>query len=192
MMLEKDDCLERMAAARQDEVVITTMSVVVPWERWSNHPLDFASANSAMGHAADFAYGLAMAQPQRRVITLNGDGSMLMCLGTLVTMAQRPLSNLALVITENGRYEVTGNQLLPAFGRFSFAALARAAGLTSVREIGDEASFEEALPELLGAPGPVVHIWKLKRDQEGPPKPADPMRDRAWRLKVALAEKDEG
>jgi thiamine pyrophosphate-dependent acetolactate synthase large subunit-like protein len=46
----------------------------------SEHALDFASADSAMGHAADFALGLALARPARKVICLNGDGSMLMSL----------------------------------------------------------------------------------------------------------------
>lgn len=185
-MLDKYQCLERLAAQRTEEVVITTMSVVMPWDRVSNHPLDFASANSAMGHAADFAYGLALAQPDRRIITLNGDGSMLMCLGTLVTIAQRPLSNYVLVILDNGRYEVTGNQTLPAADRYCFAAMARAAGIEKVWTVASEAAFESALPDLFGAPGPLVFVWKIQPSDEAPPKPADPMAERAWRLRSAL------
>jgi len=57
----------------------------------SHVDLDFASADSAMGHTADLALGIALARPERKVICLNGDGSMLMTLGTLVTAArQRP------------------------------------------------------------------------------------------------------
>ncbi len=190
-MLDKYQCLKALAERRQDEVVVTTMSVVMPWESVSQHPLDFASANSAMGHAADFSYGLALARPDRRVITLNGDGSMLMCLGTLVTIAQRPLKNYVLIITDNGRYEVTGNQPVPASGRFCFAALARAAGLADVTVVEDSASWEAALPRVFSAEGPLVFVWKIAPAEEAPPKPADPMPERAWRLKQALNEGDK-
>ena len=85
-MLTKDELLAPLAGLRQEEIVVTTMAVVRPWGRLSKHELDFASADSAMGHAADLALGLAMAQPRRKVICLNGDGSMLMSLGTLATI----------------------------------------------------------------------------------------------------------
>ena len=185
-MLNKYDCLEKLAAARTNEVVITTMSVVMPWGKVSDHPLDFASANSAMGHAADFALGLALGQPDRRFITLNGDGSMLMCLGTLVTIAQHRLKNYVLIITDNGAYEVTGNQSVPGAGRFCFASMARAAGLEKVHLIATESELEAALPLIFSEEGPLVVILKIARASEPPPKPADPMRDRAWRLKKAL------
>ena len=103
-MLDKYTCLKKLAAQRTDEVVVTTMSVAMPWAEHADGPLDFAHVESAMGHAADFALGLAIAQPERRVLCLNGDGSTLMSLGVLVTLAQRPAPNLTLVITENGTY----------------------------------------------------------------------------------------
>ena len=71
-MLDKYTCLKKMAARRTDEVIVSTMSVAMPWAELSDGPLDFASVESGMGHAADFAYGLAMARPERRVIILMG------------------------------------------------------------------------------------------------------------------------
>jgi sulfopyruvate decarboxylase subunit beta len=99
-MLNKYTCLEKLAARRKDELIITCMGTAKPWEKLSNTDLDFASVDSAMSHAADFALGIAIAQPALRVITLNGDGSMVMCLGTFVTLAQRPCKNYAMVIIE--------------------------------------------------------------------------------------------
>ena len=78
------------------------MSVVRPWGNLSRNNLDFASADSAMGHAADFALGIALAQPERTVVCLNGDGSMLMTLGTLVTAASVQATNLVLFVIDNG------------------------------------------------------------------------------------------
>src|SRR5262249_25080739 len=109
-VIPKDALLSALARLRGDAIVVTTMAAVRPWGRLSDHRLDFASADSAMGHAADFALGLALAQPKRTVICLNGDGSMLMTLGTLVTIAAAGAGNLVLFVLENATYEITGNQ----------------------------------------------------------------------------------
>ena len=94
--MTRQEFLEPLARRRTDEVVVTTMSVVRPWGRISDHDLDLASADSAMGHAADLALGIAMACPDRRVLCLNGDGSMLMSLVTLVTIIEAGVDNLIL------------------------------------------------------------------------------------------------
>ncbi len=102
-MLDKYACLKKLAARRGTrDAVVTTMSVSMPWAEITDTPLDFASVDSAMGHGADFTYGIALAQPERRVLCLNGDGSTRMCLGTLVTITGRPAPNFTLIITENG------------------------------------------------------------------------------------------
>src|SRR5438552_13802039 len=126
-MMTKDELMAPLARARQDAVVVTTMAAVRAWARHSTSEFDFASADSAMGHAADLALGIALAQPQRKVICLNGDGSMLMTLGTLVTAAQSGATNFILFVIENGTYEITGNQPVPGTGLVDFVAMARAA-----------------------------------------------------------------
>ncbi|MGD8322679.1 MAG: thiamine pyrophosphate-dependent enzyme, partial [Gemmatimonadota bacterium] len=126
-MLTRAELLEPLAELRTDEVVVTTMSVTRPWGRLSDSDLDFASADSAMGHAADLALGVALARPDRRVICLNGDGSMLMTLGTLATAAGSGAANYVLVVAENGTYEITGNQPIPGAGCIDFSAMAKAA-----------------------------------------------------------------
>lgn len=185
-MLDKYTCLEKLAARRGDELVVTTMSVSVPWSRLSDGPGDFAAVDSAMGHAAAFAHGLALAQPRRRVIALSGDGSTLMGLGTLVNLAQRPAPNLTLVIVENGTYEVTGSQPVPGAGLIDYAAIARGAGIKSAHTIETEAQFEELLPLHFSGPGPLVLVWKIAQGSEGVPKFAASVRDRGRRMRQAL------
>ena len=186
-MLDKYTCLEKLAAQRTDEIVISSMGVATPWGKLSDGPFDLAHVDTAMGHVADFAYGLALAQPERRVIAFCGDGSTLMCLGSLVTIAQRPTGNLTLVITENGTYEVTGNQPVPGAGEVDFAAIARGAGLREVYTIEDETDFDAKLPLHFQLPGPAVFVWKIARAEEPVPKPNRPILERARRLKSALA-----
>ena len=188
-MLNKYSCLKKLAERRRpNDLIVTTMSVAQPWAALSDGPLDFASVESAMGHAADFAYGLALAQPQRRVIALNGDGSTLMCLGTLVTMTQRPAPNYTLVITENGTYEVTGNQPVPGAGTVDFEAVARGVGLDETYTIEDEADFDDKLDLHFELAGPAVFIWKIAVAEEPVPRPALPIRERAHRLRAALLD----
>ncbi|HVR72629.1 MAG TPA: thiamine pyrophosphate-dependent enzyme [Vicinamibacteria bacterium] len=166
--MTKDELLAPLARLRGPRVVVTTMGLVRPWARHSDSPLDFASADSAMGHAADFALGIALAQPARQVVCLNGDGSMLMTLGTLVTIVQSGARNLVLFVAENGTYEVTGNQKVPGAGRVDFAAMARAAGFPRAERFRDAATYAEALPGLLEAPGPVCLVVDVEPGDETP------------------------
>ena len=184
-MLTTLELLEPLAARRTDEVVVATMSVVRPWGRLSDHDLDFASADSAMGHAADLALGIALAQPERRVICLNGDGSMLMTLGTLATIVGSGATNLMLIIVDNGGFEITGHQPL-ASSSVDFAGCARAAGFREVHSFDDPVAYQAALDGLLAAEGPVLVHAKVLPGSEGPisRSPAEEARY----LKTSLAE----
>ena len=167
-MLTRDELLEPLARHRTDQVVVTTMSVTRPWGSYSDHDLDFASADSAMGHAADLALGIALARPQRTVLCLNGDGSMLMSLGTLAVAAGTAAANYVLFVVDNGTYEITGHQPVAGSGLVDFAAMAQAAGFQRVYRFDDPARYAAAVPELLEARGPTfVHVLVEKGD-EGP------------------------
>jgi thiamine pyrophosphate-dependent acetolactate synthase large subunit-like protein len=185
-MLTRDQILEPLARRRTDEVVVATMSVVRPWGMYSDHDLDFASADSAMGHTADLALGIAMAQPRRTVICLNGDGSMLMSLGTLVTIIESGVSNLILFVAVNGTYEITGNQPIPAADRVDFAAIARGAGFHRVFEFDDAQAYERELDGILSQPGPTFVCVHGEAGTEGPigRKP----QEQARYLQVSLAD----
>lgn len=186
-MLDKYTCLKKLAVQRKDEVIITCMGTAKPWETLSDTPLDFASVDSAMGHAADFGLGIAMAQPDRRVIVLNGDGSMLMCLGTLVTIAQYPCFNYALVVIENGTYEVTGNQSVPGADMVDYSAIAQGAGIKKVYTATNEEEFESQLSRVFNEAGPAIFIWKVAPGHEGVPKFKDTIAERVEWLRQALA-----
>jgi sulfopyruvate decarboxylase subunit beta len=167
-MMTKDQALAPLAACRTSEIVVTTMGTVRPWAKHSAHELDFASADSAMGHAADLAVGLALAQPARKVVCLNGDGSMIMTLGTLVTAVENGARNLVLFVIQNDSYEITGNQRLPGAATIDFAAMARAAGFPRAYSFAEAAPYEAALPEILRGEGPVLVNLRVAPGQETP------------------------
>jgi thiamine pyrophosphate-dependent acetolactate synthase large subunit-like protein len=139
-----------------------------------------------MGHTADLALGIALAQPSRRVMCLNGDGSMLMNLGTLVTIAEAKPKNLVLFVLENGTYEITGNQPIPGADCVDFPGLARAAGFPRVYSFNRDVGYEAALPEILTADGPVFVGVGVEPGSEGPISRSS--REEARYLQTSLAD----
>ncbi len=185
-MLTMAQLVAPLQGLRKDEVVVTTMSAARPWGRVSDHPLDFASVDSAMGHGADLALGIALARPERKVICLNGDGSMLMTLGTLATAVGSNATNFVLIVCDNGRFEMTGNQPVAGAGRIDHASFAEAAGFRSVYRFDDARAYAEGLSGALTAHGPTFIHAVMKPGTEGPisrGSPADP----AY-LRISLAE----
>jgi len=167
-MLTKDELLEPLSRLRGDAAIVTCMGVTRPWGRYSSSELDFASADSAMGHTADLALGIALAQPGRKVICLNGDGSMLMSLGTLALIAQTEPRNFILFVIQNETYEITGNQPIPGAGKVDFVALAKGAGIEECYYFDDADHYREMLPEILSTNGPVFVVVRAEAGSEGP------------------------
>jgi sulfopyruvate decarboxylase subunit beta len=143
------------------DVVIPSMGSAREWIALGpTHDLDFVLVPSAMGHATSVGLGLALAQPARRVIVLSGDGSLLMNLGSLVTIsAQRP-ENLVIVVFVNGVYEVTGAQLTPRpeGAPVDYAEFARASGIKSVFRWSTLDDWRSGIGVALGAAGPTVVV----------------------------------
>src|SRR6516165_2893322 len=97
---------------------------------------------------------MGLAQPHRHVVALEGDGSLLMQLGCLVTIAAQRPKNLTMVIMDNGLYQITGGQPTPAAGTADYVALARAAGLANCAWAADEDDFEGLIDLALAEAGP--------------------------------------
>jgi thiamine pyrophosphate-dependent acetolactate synthase large subunit-like protein len=125
-------------------------------------------ATGAMGQASSHALGLAVGSPDRRIIVLDGDGSLLMNLGSLVTIANlRPKHFLHLVF-ENGVYEVNGGHPIPGAEQIDFANIAEAAGYQHASCFNQLDAFEASLPELLAFDGPVMAVLKVMAGQPYP------------------------
>ena len=179
--------LEVLLRLRTDHIVVTTMGSAREWPKLSHHPLDFHYIPSAMGHAPMLALGLALAQPQREVIAFNGDGCMLMSLGCLVTIVASGATNLALVVLENGVYEVTGGQATAAgAARADFAVLARGAGFKSVASFSELADWTKRAAETLSLVGPRFVLLKVARVEDYDLTSPGPMADRIAEFRAAL------
>ena len=164
-----------------NDIVIPSMGSAREWMALGPlHDLDFVYVPSAMGHATSLGLGLALAQPARRVIVLSGDGSLLMNLGSLVTISAQAPRNLVVVVFVNGIYEVTGAQLTPR--TVDLASLATAAGITSVFHWSSLEDWRAGVQIALGADGPTLVVLDVAPvpGAVGPrsPGPAGPRVDR--------------
>ena len=186
-MMTLRESLEIVAAHRGQRVVVATMSSGGVWPSLSDTPLDFIYIPSSMGQGPPLGLGLALAQPERGAIVLNGDGCTLMNLGCLVTLANHP-ANVYLLILDNGLYEVTGGQPIAGAGRTDFAGLARAAGIRRVYAFERADAWRAGAAEALTGEGPVVICLKVEgRLGQKTPKASRPMVEQIARLRQALA-----
>lgn len=185
-MMTLREALEIVAAHRGQRIVLATMSSAGLWPSLSDTPLDFIYIPSSMGQAPSLGQGLALAQPERGVIVLNGDGCTLMNLGCLVTLAHHP-ANVYLLIVDNGLYEVTGGQPTAGSGRVDFAGLARSAGIERVYHYDTVDAWRAGAGEALAGLGPVVVCLKVEgRIGQKTPKAPRPMTEQLARLRQAL------
>ena len=119
----------------------------------------------AMGGAAMVGLGVALAQRERRVLVVTGDGEMLMGLGALAAIAVQAPANLAIVVLDNERYGETGMQATHTAGPTDLAAVAVGAGIPVVGNVSDGAELEAALPRIRSEPGPVFLNIKVRAEE---------------------------
>ena len=151
-MMRRDDCLKALARHVTDaDIVLPVYSTAFEWVDIRPHPLNYLS-HGAMGLASSHALGLALGRPDKRVIVLDGDGSLLMNLGSLVTIAAAAPPNLYHFVCQNGTYEANGGHPIPGRDRVDFGGFARSAGYRTVYEFSDLKMFEQRIGALLSEP----------------------------------------
>ena len=187
------EALEVIHRQRREAVVITTMGAAREWPQLEPHPKDFVYMPSSMGQGPPLGLGIAIAQPEQRVIVVNGDGCLLMNLGCLVTITAQAPKNFTLIIIDNGVYEVTGGQttIANALRRaddrsIDFQAMARASGFEHVYEFDDIESWRYE-HEVMHDEGPICIALKttVKTEDAGARSPS-PAPQRVQEFRKAL------
>ena len=156
-MMRRDECFRKLAEHRGDAIVVAAYTSAFEWVAIDPSPLNFVSVG-AMGQASSHALGLAIGLPGQKIVVLDGDGSLLMNLGSLVTIAEAAPENLVHFVVENGTYEANGGHPIPGRGRVDFAGFARDAGYREVHSFDGLNRFAATLPELLAARGPGLRL----------------------------------
>ncbi len=159
-MIDRTTCLQEIAKYRDEALVVAVYSSAFEWIKISPHPLNFLAVG-AMGQASSSALGFALGLPNRKIIVLDGDGSLLMNLGSLVTIASVAPANLTHFVCQNGCYEANGGHPIPSREKVSFAGFARASGYRTVTEFSDLQKLKTELPTFMQSSGPsfaTLHI----------------------------------
>jgi len=170
MTMYRDEALQALITHVDDrDIVVAVYQSCFDWLALNPRELNYVAVG-AMGQASSHGLGLALANPDRRVIVLDGDGSLLMNLGTLVTIANAGVSNLYHFLSANRVYEVNGAHPLPGTDRVDFAAMAWAAGYVGVQQFTSLDQFSGELPHVLSSKGPQFISMEI---QAGAPYPRD-------------------
>lgn len=165
-MMNRRKVLEALKERLTDEIVISTYSTASDWIDMSDRPLNFYS-NGAMGLASSHGLGMALARPERRVIVLDGDGSLLMNLPTLVTIGRVAPVNFTHMVMCNGSYEANGGHPIPNQD-VDFEAMAKAAQIEKTCTISAMQDFTGRLDWLLSEPGPIFASLQIEQGPLGP------------------------
>ncbi len=150
-----DSALTTLARRREQQVVVATMTALAPWRAKAGTDRDIGCVGF-MGGASTFGLGIALARPDVPVWIIDGDGSLMMQLGSLVTIANAAPRRFLHVVLHNGVYDTSGAQPILVEGTVSFTGLAEAAGYARAVRFDNVESFDAALDELLEVDGPVL------------------------------------
>lgn len=155
------EATRRLVKHLADEIVLANLGNA-SWDLQTaaERPQNYYSMGS-MGLVSSMGLGMALAQPRRKVVVLDGDGSLLMNLGSLATIAVVAPSNLVHVVWDNEQFQLTGSQKTHTAKGVDLAGIARNAGIRQVLEPRDEDEFEAACVEALGSEGPWFLMAKV-------------------------------
>jgi thiamine pyrophosphate-dependent acetolactate synthase large subunit-like protein len=144
-------------------------------------PINYLSIG-AMGLDSSHGLGLALGRPDKRVIVLQGDGSLLMNLGSLVTIAAVAPKNLVYFVAQNDTYEANGSQPIPN-AKVDFASMARASGYAACYDFSDLKIFEQQVAHVLEqeAVFATLHVEPTKPLEYDYPSLYDPAKRKAFK-----------
>jgi sulfopyruvate decarboxylase subunit beta len=187
------DCLETLAPLITDQIVVTSLSgQKIEWAHLSKH--DGNLLVGTMGTALGVGMGLAVALPHRKVIVLESDGSVLLSLFNLPTLANLNLGNLLVFVFDNGAYSGTRiSEPTATAGKTDLAKMALAAGVENATTVRDLAAFQKEMTAGVNESGMrfvVCKIEESKTHRNIPRTDMDPLENKY--LFLRYLERTEG
>ena len=156
--------MQELLKSREGLVVVAGLGAPA-WDATasSDHPLTFPLWGG-MGGAVSIGLGLALAQPDQRVLVITGDGEMLMGLGSLSTVGLQQPENLAVVVLDNEHFGETGMQTTHTAGSVNLAEIARASGISSSWTVRESSEISTTREKLLNKEGPLFCGIKVRAE----------------------------
>jgi sulfopyruvate decarboxylase subunit beta len=160
--VKRAECIAMLYPELEDKLVVTIMGACAQELYDCGHRENFFYLQHAMGLASSIGLGLALHLPQERIVVLDGDGSVLMNLGTLATIARYRPKNLVHIIFDNGSLLSTGGFAShTTSGVTDLAAMARGAGLQRVSSVSSVMDFGEAVIDAFNSDDLSVIVAKV-------------------------------
>ncbi|MDX1483199.1 MAG: thiamine pyrophosphate-dependent enzyme [Alphaproteobacteria bacterium] len=160
--LERREVVARILSRRGDAAVVTGIGNAVHDVASCGDEARNMYLAGIMGGASMVAFGVALAQPRRRVLVITGDGELLAGIGSLVTIGVEKPKNLSIVVLDNQAFGATGNQRTHTAAGVDLVAIAAASGFAGTALITDDVGLEAALADIYDRPGPYFAVVKVK------------------------------
>lgn len=165
--MKRDDALECLKMNVTDEIVVAVYQTCFDWLAINPRDLNYV-ATGAMGQASSHGLGLALARPDKNILVFDGDGSLVMNLGSLITIGNAAPPNLHHFVFVNGVYEVNGAHPVPGAGKIDFAAMALAAGYREATIFETLEGLRSGIGPFLGQKGPALAVMKVEAGKAYP------------------------
>ena len=183
-MIDALDVFKVFGKYRGDAIVMASGQSGQHWHDVSTNPKRDASIGGAMGCPGPVALGLALSQPDTKVVLFDSEGSLLMNLGVLATIADQRPKNFYHILLDNECYATTGGQPVPSSTDISYHGMAKDAGYSSVHSFEDLEDFAINIEGILNEPGPVFVAMKIVPEIENLPIDLRPVVKRRSRPQV--------
>lgn len=168
-MMYTADMLKVFNAHRADAIVIPGRGGSFWVDISTRANLDLPLGDPAMGGHSAFAFGLALALPERKVVLFDSEGDVQMGLGILLSVAEQRPANFYHFMLDNECYATTGGQPVPNAKNIAYDVIARGAGYPRAFAFGELEEFTQALPGILREPGPVFVALKVHPNVQNAP-----------------------
>ena len=169
-MVKAEEIMEIFNKHRGDAIIFTAGTAgYKTWPTISNNPSRDAVIGGAMGAAPAIALGFALSQPDKKIVLFDAEGSLLMNLGVLSTIAEQNPGNFYHILLDNETYATTGGQPVPSGNKTSYDGLAKSAGYKSTYNFTDLEEFAINIESILEEEGPTFISMKIEPDIENLP-----------------------
>jgi sulfopyruvate decarboxylase subunit beta len=164
--MKRYECMSILGPKLTDDVLVITGTGNTAHQLAEYRRPQITLHSAQLGACSAIALGLALALPHRKVISLDGDGNLLLNLAVLGDLANKGPTNLGIIIFDNGCYESAGRLPTATAGKVDLAAVARACGFENAREVRNLAEFSDAVEGLLTGDELAIIVAKVETEPE--------------------------
>lgn len=168
-MLDPIDVFNTFAPHRGNAIVTSAGTAGRHWQDVSDQPARDIALGGAMGHTTSAAFGLALGLPDEKIVLFDAEGSLLMNLGVIASIAGKKPKNFVHFVLDNECYATTGGQPVPNSAEIDYATMAKGAGYTAAYNFDDLEDFATSIEDIMNEDGPVMVSIKIQPEVQNLP-----------------------